>query len=144
VGPYPKPKYYGADFMSGNEQAHFLAWYEEQKGKIFHNKEELLGYCMEDVNVLRQACCAFRNLVLKLVKMDPFRQSITISSICNKVFRKMFLKPDTVGIISRGGYRMGDRQSLEAFQWLAYIGRTRDDVIHAEMEGKYICLWYQM
>ena len=65
-----------------------------------------------------------------LVKMDPFMQSITIFSICNKVFRKMFLKPDTVGIIPRVGYRMGDRQSVEAFQWLAYIGRTRGDVFH--------------
>jgi len=43
----------------------------------------------------------------------------------------MFLKPDTVGIIPRGGYRMDDCQSVEAIQWLAYIGQTRDDVIHA-------------
>ena len=63
--------------------------------------------------------------------MDPFRQALTISSLCNKVFRTMFLKPDTVGIIPRGGYRLSDRQSIEAFQWLAYIGQTRDDVIHA-------------
>jgi hypothetical protein len=81
----------------------FLAWYEEQKDKIFHNKEELLAYCMDDVNVLRQACCALRNLFLKLVKMDPFRQALTISSICNKVLRTMFLKPDSVGIFPRGG-----------------------------------------
>jgi len=80
---------------------------------------------MNDVNVLRQACCAFRNLFLKLVKMDPFREAITISSICNKVFRTMFLKPDAVGIISRAGYRMGDRQSIEGLQWLAHMGRTR-------------------
>ena len=66
----------------------------------------------------------------KLVKIDPFRQSITISSICNKVFRTMFLKPDTVGIVPRGGYHMGDRQSVGAFQWIAYISQTRDDVIH--------------
>jgi hypothetical protein len=104
---------------------------EEQNFKIFHNKEEQLAYCMDDVNIRRQACCDFRNLFLKLVKMDPFRQSITISSIYNKVFRKMFLKPDTVGIIPRGGYRMGNSQSLEPIQWLAYIGRTWDDVIHA-------------
>ena len=26
---------------------------------------------------------------------------------------------------------MGDRQSVEAHQWLAYIRQTRDDVIHA-------------
>jgi hypothetical protein len=54
--------------------------------------------------------------------MDPFRQAITISNICNKVFRTMFLKPENVGIIPRAGYRMGDRQSVEALQWLAYIG----------------------
>jgi hypothetical protein len=37
-----------------------------------------------------------------LVEMDPFRHPITISSICNKVFRTKFLKPDSVGIIPRG------------------------------------------
>jgi len=42
----------------------------------------------------------------------------------------MFLKPDTVGIVPRGGYHMGDRQSVGAFQWIAYISQTRDDVIH--------------
>jgi len=42
----------------------------------------------------------------------------------------MFLKPDTVGIIPIGEYGTGDRQSFEALQWLAYIGRTRDIVIH--------------
>ena len=58
-------------------------WHGTRRKKKFHNKEELLAYCMEDFNVLRQACCAFRNLFLKLVKMDPFRQSVTIPSICN-------------------------------------------------------------
>jgi len=101
-----------------------------KKGKLFCNKDELLAYCMDDMNVLRQACCAFRNLFLKLIKMDPFREAITITSICNKVFRTMFLKPDAVGIILRAGYRMGDRQSIEGLEWLAYMGRTRK-IIHA-------------
>ena len=137
VGPHPEPKYYGADFTSGDKRSQFLDWYEEQKDQIFHSKEELLAYCMDDVNILRQAWCAFRNLFLKLVKMDPFREAITISSICNKVFRTMFLKPDTVGIIPRGGYRLGDRQSIEALQWLAYVGRTRNNVTHVG-NGKYV------
>jgi hypothetical protein len=68
---------------------------------------------MDDVNVLRQACCAFRHLFLKLVKMDPFREAITISSICSKVFRTTFLKPDTVGFIPRAGYRMGINNLLK-------------------------------
>jgi len=95
VGRYPEPKIYGADYMSVDERAQFLEWYEENKDKIFCNKQVLSDYCMDDVNVLRQACCASRNLFFKLDKMDPFRQAITISSICNKVFRTMFLKPDT-------------------------------------------------
>ena len=131
LGPYLETVFYGADYMSGDERAQFLEWYGGQKDKIFCNKGELLAYCMDDVNVLRQACCAFRNLFLKLVKMDPFRQAITISSICNTMFRTMFLKPDPVGIIPRGGYRMGDRQSLEALQWLAYIGQSRSNIVHA-------------
>ena len=68
VGLYPEPKYYGADFMSADDRAQFLAWYEEQKDKMFHNKEELLAYCIDYVSVLRQACWTFRYLFLKLVK----------------------------------------------------------------------------
>jgi hypothetical protein len=35
VGPYPEPKYYGADFILGDEQAPFLEWYEEKKETKF-------------------------------------------------------------------------------------------------------------
>ena len=121
MGPYPEPKYDRADFMLDDERAQFFVWYEQQKDKTFHNKDELFAYCMDDIHVLRQACCVFRNLFLKLVKMDPYRQAI-ISSIFKKVFRTMFMIPDTVGIIFRDGYRMGDHQSVVALQWLAHIG----------------------
>jgi hypothetical protein len=60
VGPYPEPKYYGADFMSGDEPAQFLEWYEEQKNKMFHNMEELLAYCMDYANVLSRHTVLFR------------------------------------------------------------------------------------
>ena len=76
VGPYPDPEFYGADSMPTDERTQFMQWYEEQKGKLFSNKDELLAYCMDDVNVLGQAWCAFRNLFLKFVKMDPFREAI--------------------------------------------------------------------
>jgi len=55
VSPYPEPKYYVAHYMSGDDRAQFLEWYEEQKVKIVCNKQQLLAYCMDDVNVLRQA-----------------------------------------------------------------------------------------
>jgi hypothetical protein len=122
VGPYLDPEFYGADFMSADERAQFLEWHQEQACKKFSNKEELLAYCVDDVNVLRQACCAFRNLFLKLVKIDPLGKLL------------QYRVPDHIlkighGIIPRAGYRMGDRQSIEALQWLAYIGRTKN--IHA-------------
>ena len=92
-----------AQTLSGEKRTQLSDWYEWVKDKIFNNREELLAHCMDDVNVLNQACCAVRNMFLKLVMMDPFRQAITILSISNKVFRNMFLKPDFVGIIPRGG-----------------------------------------
>jgi hypothetical protein len=57
---------------------------------------------------LRMPLCYFRNLFLKLVKLDPFRQTISISSIYNKIFRTCILKADTVGdhtptLFSKGG-----------------------------------------
>jgi hypothetical protein len=38
---------------------------------------------------------------------------------------------------------MGDRQSVEALQWLVYIVQTKDNLIHACIR-RYICLVYQM
>ena len=31
---YPEPKFYGADYMSGDDRAQFLEWYEERKTKF--------------------------------------------------------------------------------------------------------------
>ena len=44
----------------------------------------------------------------------------------------MFLKQDSVGIIPKWGYRIGDRQSVEALEWLAYIGQSRDNIVQAD------------
>jgi len=129
--------------MSADERTQFMKWYEEQKGKLFSYKDELLAYCMEVVNVLRQACCAFRNLFLKLVKMDPFRETITISSICNKVFRTMFLKPDAVGITREPVTVWGIVSLLKVFNgWRICDGLAK--LLTPVMEGKCICPGYLM
>ena len=95
---------------------------------------------MDDVNVLRQACCAFRNSFLKLVEIDPFREAITILSICNKMLLTIFLKPDPVFINPRAGYRMGDRQSVEVPNgWRILVGKGTILLILV-MKGRFICL----
>jgi hypothetical protein len=48
------------------------------KDEVFHNKKGLLAYRVDDDNVFRHACYAFPNMFLSFVKMDPFRQAISI------------------------------------------------------------------
>ncbi|CAG2057108.1 unnamed protein product [Timema podura] len=46
------------------------------------------------------------------ISSDVFRESITISSACNRLFRKLFLGPDTIAILSKVGHSCGGRQHL--------------------------------
>jgi len=101
---------------SDNRRSQFSERYEEQKDKIFCNKQDLLAYCMD-----HGRHSVHLGLFFKLINMDPLWQAITISPICHKVFRKMFLEQDIVGIIPRARYRIGDHLSVDALQWLAYI-----------------------
>jgi len=128
--------------MSGDERAHFWNGMEGKKTKIFRNKEELMAYCMDDVNVLRQECCTFRNLFFKLVKMD-LRQAITVSSICNKVFRIMFLKPDTVDI-PRGGTEWEIASLLKLFNGWRTLVSPGTILFMQAMGGRYIWIGYHM
>jgi len=41
---------------------------------------------------------------MQIGNIDVFLEAITIASACNKVLRKRFLKPDTIGLIPTGGY----------------------------------------
>ena len=47
-------------------------------------------------------------------------EAITIAFASNKVLRKLFLKPDTVGLIPTGGYSFNVNYSKKALMWLVY------------------------
>jgi hypothetical protein len=66
VGHMPDIKYFGADEMSAGERKDFLAWYDEQKSKVFDNRHVLEQYCHDDVTVLRQACQIFRREFIEI------------------------------------------------------------------------------
>jgi hypothetical protein len=55
-----------------------------------------------------------------------FLESVTIASACNKVLRKKFLKPETVGLIPPGGYSANQRYSKKALMWLLHMEQTDD------------------
>ena len=64
IGPYPDAKYYGHDFMSEKERSKLLAWLDEKKDEVFDFRREVLEYCRSDVDILRQACMKFRELLM--------------------------------------------------------------------------------
>ena len=51
-------------------------------------------------------------------------ESITVASACNKVLRKRFLKPGTIGLIPIGGYNCNNRYSKKALMWLLHMEET--------------------
>jgi len=71
-------------------------------------------YCKDDVTVLRQAYRVFGREFLQIGHIDVFVGSIMIAPACNKVLRKRFLKPDTIGLIPMGGYTCNNRYSKKA------------------------------
>ncbi len=104
VGSIPDTSYYGIDEMSAGERTDFLEWYESHRPVLFDNRRVLETYCQDDVTVLRQACRVFRHEFLPVGNIDVFHESVTITSACKKVLRKLFLKPNTIGSIPTGGY----------------------------------------
>ena len=95
----PDISYYGLDKMNGGERKQFLAWYETRKAQVFIIKNVLETFSQEDVTVLRQACHLFRSEFNQIGKIEGFLESLTIASACNKVLRRKFLKPDTIGLM---------------------------------------------
>jgi len=103
VVPIPEMGQFGADEMEESERKKFLACYDPKKDKVFDNRHVFEQYCQDYVTVLRQACQIFRRDFIQIGNVDVFIESCTIASTCNKVLRKRFLKPETIGLISAGG-----------------------------------------
>ncbi|XP_031338599.1 uncharacterized protein LOC116167355 [Photinus pyralis] len=113
VGPLPVPHFYGCDEMSVKNWEDCLEWYnaEVTRGAVFDFQSEIVQYCVQDVNILRQAYVEFWHKFVTENKVDPFRECCTIAAACSLVFRRNFLQKETIGRIPHGGYRAADNQS---------------------------------
>lgn len=67
--------------------------------------------------------------------IDPFEQSITIASVCNLVYRTLYLKSEQIGIIPPHGYRPKQKQSIKPLYWLNYISKIHDVNIQHAFNG---------
>jgi len=82
-------------------------------------------YSKDDVTVLRQACQLFRRDLMDVGNVDIILESCTIASACNKVLGKRILKPETVGLIPRGGgYSCNQNYSEKALMWILNTEQT--------------------
>lgn len=102
VGALPEPKFYGCDYMSSSERSDFLAWHEENKDTEFDFAQEMLDYCRSDVDILRQTCLKFCDLMANATGhydengdltggVDPF-DYVTIAAACMGIFMTKFLE----------------------------------------------------
>ncbi|XP_054291039.1 uncharacterized protein LOC129005984 [Macrosteles quadrilineatus] len=141
IGPMPDKKYYCPESMFEKSHNDFDKWYNEQAAKKyeFNLKKELLEYCMSDVDILAQACIKFRSLLLEQCNVDPFLESLTIASACNLAFRRNFLKPNTIGLIPKNGYR-SSTQSAVALQWLTWEEERRGVTINHAGRSKEVVI----
>ena len=122
-GPIPDQSYYGCESMSPKDRGEFLKWHDElvRNNYRFKMSDEILRYCLQDVNILRTGCLKFRECFLETNNVDPFLECLTIASACNLVFRKNFLKAETIGIIPNNGYRLSDQHSTQSIEWLTWV-----------------------
>ena len=136
VGPIPDIGYFGADEMGEGERRDFMSWYNEQNDIVFDNRRVLEQYCQDDVTVLRQACQIFRRNFMEIGNIEVFLEALTIASACNKVLRKKFLKPETIGLLPPGGYSANNRNSKKALMWLLHMEQADGCQIQHARNGR--------
>lgn len=138
IGPIPALEYYDADNLKGEARKNLLKWYSEkvEENYIFDFQKEIVEYCISDVEILTKACLKFRQQLIDTSNVCPFFEACTVASTCNKVFRRNFLEPNTIGIIPKGGYRFKDNQSKIALQWLIWEEYQRGIEIQHAARGK--------
>lgn len=140
VGPLPPINFYTPNTMKPDERESFLKWYEEHKNDIFDMKKDIVDYCISDVKILTETCIKFRKLMIDKCSVCPFTEATTIASACNLVFRRKYMKEETLGIMPKKGYRNIDNQSKIAIQWILWEEKQRDINISHAANGREIVL----
>ena len=127
VGPIPCQNDYGVNFMKPGERDAFIAWHDEQVANNYRYdfREEIIKYCRSDVDILRNCCLLYREMLRKESGIDPFNKSLTIASYCQEVYRTNFLKKDTIAIFNNDR-QWKIKQSNVAVTWLSYISEKED------------------
>ena len=136
VGPIPCQNDYGVNFMKPEERDAFIAWHDEQVANNYRYdfREEIIKYCRSDVDILRNCCLQYREMLRKETDIDPFNKALTIASYCQEVYRTKFMKEDTIAIFNNDR-QWKIKQSNVAVTWLSYISEKEDFYIKHVRNG---------
>ena len=107
-----------------------------KRKRVFDNRRVREEYCQNDVTVLREACTIFRREFIEIGNIEVFLEAFTIASACNKVLRKKFLKPHTIGLIPVGGYSCNQNYSKKALIWLLHMDQEDECKISHARNGR--------
>lgn len=95
-----------------------------------------------DVEILRLLCLAFRKIFIKCGNSCPYTEAMTIASACSMVYRKKFLRENTIGFMSTGDYRRIDKRSQKSLHWLVQCERELGcEIIHAVFHVEYSLIY---
>ena len=134
VGPIPSKKHYGLNQMKSDERTKFLKWYEERisENYVFNLREEIIGYCRSDVEILRGGMLKLRKDFIELENVDPLRY-ITIVSVCMTIYRSNYMPEKTISIVPE--YAKTDTFSKVSIMWLNYVAKG-SNIQHALNGGE--------
>lgn len=126
IGAYPSLEYYPIDTMSKEKYSKFIEWYNSVKDQTFNNRDELIKYCRQDVQILRAGCLNFMLQFLNTTSINPFLQAITIADAVMKVYRKNYLKVNTLAITPKNNYNSQfiHLQSRVGLKYLLHIKKV--------------------
>ena len=138
VGPIPPVHYYHPDGMKPKVREEFLAWHKEkvESNYVFNFKEEIEKYCRSDVDILRNCCMKFREMLREITGIDPFEKCLTIASVCHEVYRTNYLEKDTIAVFNNNR-QLKTKQSNIAVKWLSWVAEESEiDIEHVRNGGE--------
>jgi len=144
VGKYPAKEFYKSEFFNSGKKDEFNLWYDSVKDSIFDFDKEIREYCWNDVELLSNGCLEFSRIMKEISKkdpndpgLDPFVESITLSSFVNKFYRRNFMQEDSIPWIPSNGYNPLENTSKKAETWLKYLAnKEKIHIQHAKNGGE--------
>jgi len=92
IGKIPPMRYFGYNAMSKEKREEFVKWWvgKRLRKETWNMYEEIKGYCISDVDILRRSCIIFRELYLDIADIDPFSYT-TIASVYMAIFKNKYI-----------------------------------------------------